>query len=53
MILADEPTGNVDRANAALVLEAFTDAAHEAGRTVVVATHDPFVLERVDAVVTL
>lgn len=53
VILADEPTGNVDRANAALVLEAFTDAAHEAGRTVVVATHDPFVLERVDAVVTL
>lgn len=52
VILADEPTGNLDRDNAALVLDAFAAAAAE-GRTVIVATHDPFVLERVDEVVRL
>ena len=52
VILADEPTGNLDRDNAILVLDAFAAAAAE-GRTVIVATHDPFVLERVDQVVRL
>ncbi|MFT3889158.1 MAG: ATP-binding cassette domain-containing protein [Arachnia sp.] len=53
IVLADEPTGNLDRGNAELVLAALTDAAHEQARTVVVATHDPFVLEHVDEVVQL
>lgn len=52
-MLADEPTGNLDRGNAELVLAALTDAAHEQARTVVVATHDPFVLEHVDGMVQL
>lgn len=51
IILADEPTGNLDAGNAAVVLD-FLRAAG-AGRTVVIATHDPFVLERVDHVVSL
>ena len=40
LVLADEPTGNLDRASAAVVWSALTDAA-AAGATVVVATHDP------------
>lgn len=52
IILADEPTGNLDRANADLVLDALTAAASQ-GRTVVVATHDPHVLTRCDEVVEL
>lgn len=53
VVLADEPTGNLDRDNARLVLDALLDAAHTGGRTVVVATHDPFVWERADEVVAL
>lgn len=52
VILADEPTGNLDRENATTVLDAL-QAATTIGRTVIIATHDPFVLERADDVVTL
>lgn len=52
VVLADEPTGNLDRDNATLVLDALAEAS-ASGRTVVIATHDPFVLDRVDEVVSL
>jgi ABC-type lipoprotein export system ATPase subunit len=52
IILADEPTGNLDRANAGGVLDALTAAARE-GRTVVIATHDPYVVGRADEVLEL
>ena len=52
VLLADEPTGNLDRDNAALVLDTFAEIAAE-GRTVVIATHDPFVLERSQEVLRL
>lgn len=52
IVLADEPTGNLDRDNAVIVLEAFQAAAAD-GRTVVIASHDPFVLERAGDVVRL
>ncbi len=51
LIFADEPTGNLDRQTATVVLDAF-QAAADAGATVVIATHDPFVVERCDTVVT-
>lgn len=53
IVLADEPTGNLDRGNADLVLDALVDVAHARGHTVVIATHDPHVLTRVDEVVEL
>ena len=53
IVLADEPTGNLDRDNAALVLDALRHAADQQGCTVVIATHDPFVVDRVDQVVRL
>lgn len=53
IVLADEPTGNLDRDNATLVLTALAHAAAERGCTVVVASHDPFVIGRGDEVVTL
>lgn len=52
IILADEPTGNLDRANAAAVLDAFTTAAR-GGATVIIATHDPFVVEHCPEVLHL
>lgn len=53
VVLADEPTGNLDRDNASLVLDALAGAAHDHGSTVVIATHDPYVLARADEVVAL
>jgi putative ABC transport system ATP-binding protein/lipoprotein-releasing system ATP-binding protein len=41
VILADEPTGQLDRANAAAVIGVLLEAADEAGAALAVATHDP------------
>lgn len=40
LILADEPTGNLDRKNGALLLELFHKANETYGQTIMVATHD-------------
>jgi lipoprotein-releasing system ATP-binding protein len=40
IILADEPTGNLDRANGKLVFEIFSKLAAQGGTTVIVVTHD-------------
>jgi lipoprotein-releasing system ATP-binding protein len=41
LILADEPTGNLDTKNAAAVFDTFARLVAEQGRTVLVVTHDP------------
>jgi lipoprotein-releasing system ATP-binding protein len=41
LILADEPTGNLDTKNAAAVFDIFARLASEQRRTVIVVTHDP------------
>ncbi|WP_372623181.1 ABC transporter ATP-binding protein [Falsiroseomonas sp.] len=41
LLLADEPTGNLDTRNAAAVFDAFARLVAEEGRTVIVVTHDP------------
>ncbi len=41
LVLADEPTGNLDRAAGTLALEALRRAVDEEHRTVVMVTHDP------------
>jgi ABC-type lipoprotein export system ATPase subunit len=46
LILADEPTSQVDRVNAAAVIDVLLSAAAEADAALVVATHDPLVAER-------
>lgn len=52
VILADEPTGNLDAISAGVVLGALADAARE-GATVVIASHDPTVMEKADRVLAL
>jgi lipoprotein-releasing system ATP-binding protein len=41
IILADEPTGNLDRSNARVVFDLFINLAKEYGSSIVLVTHDP------------
>ena len=50
MILADEPTGNLDTANGDRVMEILQRLAHEEGYCVVVVTHDMSIAEAADQV---
>jgi putative ABC transport system ATP-binding protein len=53
IVLADEPTGNLDRATGQGILELLHAVAKEDGRTVVVVTHDPSGARFADRVVRL
>jgi len=53
LVLADEPTAELDEANETLVLEAMRQLRDEFGSTVVVVTHSPRVAEAVDRVLEL
>jgi putative ABC transport system ATP-binding protein len=53
LILADEPTANLDGPTALEVIQLMKDLNHRTGVTFVLATHDPKILERVDRVVHL
>ncbi len=50
VILADEPTGNLDVGTAQVVIDALRAAAHDEAKTVIVATHDPDVMAACDQV---
>ncbi len=52
IILADEPTGNLDEANAEKVLELFQDLHHE-GSTLIVVTHDREVGEKAQRIINI
>lgn len=53
IILADEPTGNLDVANSEHVLKMLLDLAHKDGRCVIVVTHDLDLAAKMDAVYTM
>jgi putative ABC transport system ATP-binding protein len=53
LILADEPTANLDTANGQQVMETMTRLNQETGVTFVFATHDPRVIHYARRVVTL
>jgi ABC-type lipoprotein export system ATPase subunit len=46
LVLADEPTGQLDGATGAAVLDALLDAIHGMGASLVVATHDEHIADR-------
>jgi putative ABC transport system ATP-binding protein len=53
VILADEPTGNLDSESGARVLALFRDLARQESRSLLIVTHDPLVREISDRVVTI
>src|ERR1039457_220569 len=52
ILLADEPTGNLDSTNSAEIMEVLAKLNREQGLTVIVVTHDPDVAVYADRVVT-
>jgi putative ABC transport system ATP-binding protein len=53
LVLADEPTGELDEANEAIVLDALRELREQYGATVVVVSHSPRVADFADRVVEL
>ena len=53
LLLADEPTGNLDTSTAEQVFELFRRLLLERGSAALVVTHDPRLAERADRVLTL
>lgn len=53
LLLADEPTGNLDSANAQLVMNLLKELRSEYELTLIIATHDSFVANSADRVVKM
>ena len=53
IILADEPTGNLDSANTANIVQILKSLAHDDGCTVIIVTHDHAVAEQADVVLQM
>ena len=53
VVLADEPTGNLDRANADEVLELLIKTKEELGQTLLIVTHDMKIAERADRILVM
>jgi ABC-type lipoprotein export system ATPase subunit len=53
LILADEPTGSLDRVTGEKVLSMLIEAVEQAGTTLVIITHDESIAERMDRVFEL
>ena len=53
LLLADEPTGNLDSRTGSDILEVLLGLRRDRGMTVLIATHDPLVASRCDRIVRL
>ena len=53
ILLADEPTGNLDSANGAAIIKLFETIRQEFGMAVVIVTHDPAIAARADREIKL
>lgn len=53
IIIADEPTSNLDPKNTAIVLELLMQIKRIYGTTIIVATHDPVLIGEADEVITV
>jgi putative ABC transport system ATP-binding protein len=53
ILLADEPTGNLDEANGAAVMDLLFDLRDRSGATLIMVTHAPELASRCDRVIRL
>ena len=53
LLLADEPTGNLDRATGAAIMELLTGMRERFGTTLMLITHDPDLAARCDRVISM
>lgn len=53
VIIADEPTGNLDGATQSDIMKIFTDLAHRDGRCVIIVTHSPQIAAQSDTMFEL
>ena len=53
IILADEPTGNLDSTNTSNIVQILKSLAHDDGCTVIIVTHDHAVAEQADVVLQM
>jgi putative ABC transport system ATP-binding protein len=53
IMMADEPTGNLDSANGRMVLDLLLERKRKAGTTLVLVTHDPDIASRADRKIVL
>ena len=53
LIIADEPTGNLDKKTGEEVLELLTTCAAKFGQTLIVVTHDPEIAKKADRVISI
>ncbi len=53
IVLADEPTGNLDSKNSRQIVELLKDSNRRFGQTLIVITHDPAIALQADRIITL
>lgn len=53
VLIADEPTGQLDSRTAAVVMDLIGDLVHTQGIAAVVSTHDPLLVQRADRLIEL
>ena len=53
MLLADEPTGNLDPMTSETVFNVLVDVVRETGLSALIATHNPELADRMDRMITL
>lgn len=53
IILADEPTGNLDSINSKSIIDLFKSIREKLGTTIVIVTHDHDIARQADRVITL
>lgn len=53
ILIADEPTGQLDSRTAATVMDLLAELAHTQGLAAIVSTHDPLLVQRADRVIEI
>ncbi|MDO8743106.1 MAG: ABC transporter ATP-binding protein [Candidatus Azambacteria bacterium] len=53
LVLADEPTGNLDTKTGEMVLNTFQRLHQEQGRTIILITHEPYVAEHAERIINI